>query len=282
MENGAKKLSFFPGCSLATSAKESKEAFLRLFAKLGYDVEELTDWNCCGSSSTHSVDSGLAFRLAARILSLVPEGRSLLVACPSCNLRLSEAHYHLVHEPEKRAEFKDLFGKEYNTELEITRRLKILDMVDWDTVAGGRVRDLADIRFVPYYGCMLNRPAHLREKNYSGLMEKVLERLGATPLQWAQGSKCCGTFLTATRPDVVAPIVDDIMFQAMQAGADCIVTACAMCQLNLELRCTLPKKIPILLFSDLICLAMGEQPKKEWFSKHLVDPRPLLKSRRLI
>jgi cbb3-type cytochrome oxidase cytochrome c subunit len=27
---------------------------------------------------------------------------------------------------------------------------------------------------------------------------------------------------------------------------------------------------------------MGEQPKKEWFSKHLVDPRPLLKSRRLI
>ncbi|MFH2099802.1 MAG: heterodisulfide reductase-related iron-sulfur binding cluster, partial [Pseudomonadota bacterium] len=85
-----RKISYFPGCSLATSAKENNESLLALCRRLKVDLVELPDWNCCGSSSAHSVNRDLAFDLAARNLSLAPAGRPLLAACPNCLLRLQE------------------------------------------------------------------------------------------------------------------------------------------------------------------------------------------------
>jgi len=50
-------LSYFPGCSLATTAKESNESLMRVCEKLGLNLIELEDWNCCGSSSAHNLRS---------------------------------------------------------------------------------------------------------------------------------------------------------------------------------------------------------------------------------
>ena len=50
-----------------------------------------------------------------------------------------------------------------------------------------------------------------------------------------------------------------------------------MCHLNLEIRCTLKKKIPIFHFSEILSLAFQIQPKTDWFSRHLIDPAPLQK-----
>jgi heterodisulfide reductase subunit B2 len=113
-------------------------------------------------------------------------------------------------------------------------------------------------------------------------MEKTLATLGAAPLRWAFASQCCGTFLSAARPDVVTPIVNDIMRGAVDIGADYTVTACAMCHLKLELRCNRKDRIPTLHFSELLSLAMGEKNFSGWFARHLVDPVPMLKSKGLI
>jgi heterodisulfide reductase subunit B len=75
-------LSYFPGCSLATTAKESNESLMKVCEKLGLNLIELEDWNCCGSSSAHSLDKSMAFSLPARNLSLAPSNRPLLVMCP--------------------------------------------------------------------------------------------------------------------------------------------------------------------------------------------------------
>ena len=68
-------ISYYPGCSLATTAKENNRSLNFLFRHLGYNLVELEDWNCCGSSSAHSVDKDLAFDLASRNLSLAPPDR---------------------------------------------------------------------------------------------------------------------------------------------------------------------------------------------------------------
>ncbi|NTV31826.1 MAG: hypothetical protein HGA50_00865, partial [Deltaproteobacteria bacterium] len=68
-------LSYFPGCSLATTAKESNESLMKVCEKLGLNLIELEDWNCCGSSSAHSMDKSLALSLPARNLSLAPSNR---------------------------------------------------------------------------------------------------------------------------------------------------------------------------------------------------------------
>ena len=111
-------------------------------------------------------------------------------------------------------------------------------------------------------------------------MEKILSSLGATPINWAYSSRCCGTFLTVARPDVVTSVVNEIIQGAIKSDADCVVTACAMCHLNLEVRSTLKQKIPILHFSEIISLALGlgKKEQKSWFARHIVDPRPLLKA----
>ena len=77
-----------------------------------------------------------------------------------------------------------------------------------------------------------------------------------------------------------ALMVNEIIQGAMDAEADCIVTACAMCHMNLEIRCSLKERIPVLHFSEIISLALGigKRHYKGWFSRHLVDPRPLLRA----
>ncbi len=274
-------LSYYPGCSLATTAKENNRSLIYLFRHLGFNLVELEDWNCCGSSSAHSVDKELAFDLASRNLSLAPPDRPLLVACPSCILRLRHAHLQLKEDPAARKRYENKWGQPFHADLEILHFFEILDNLNLLQFAKDNAQRLNGLKFVTYYGCMLARPpAMRREKNYYGLMEKILSSLGATPIQWAYSSRCCGTFLTVARPDVVTPIVNEIIQGAIKSDADCVVTACAMCHLNLEVRATLKQKIPILHFSEIISLALdlGKKEQKSWFARHLVDPRPLLKA----
>jgi heterodisulfide reductase subunit B len=276
-------ISYFPGCSLATSARENNLSLLELCKNIGVNLIELEDWNCCGSSSAHRIDSTLAFNLASRNLSLAPPDRPLLIACPGCILRLRETHLHLTHDEAARDSYEKQWGRPFNPQLQILHFFELLSNTDVIRFSRDRNRGLEDLTFVPYYGCMLARPPAMRhEKNYHGLMENILFALGARPLRWAYSSRCCGTFLSVARPDVVTPIVNTIMSGAKDAGAECIVTACAMCHLNLEVRCDITQAIPILHFSEILSLSLGTGDYKNWFSRHLVDPTPLFKAKGLV
>jgi heterodisulfide reductase subunit B2 len=135
---------------------------------------------------------------------------------------------------------------------------------------------------VPYYGCLLAAPPELN--NYPrlyGSMEMVMDWLGAEGHGWGHQAKCCGSFLSVARPDIVAPMVADIMEQAISAGAECIVTACAMCQLNLELRSPVDKRLPVFSIVELLAYGMGSTDCSRWFKKHLIDPLPLFRKKKL-
>jgi heterodisulfide reductase subunit B len=276
-----KDLTYYPGCSLATTSKENNSSLIYLFKHLGYNLVELEDWNCCGSSSAHSINSELAFDLASRNLSLAPPDRPMLVACPSCLLRLRHAYLQLKTDHAAQRHYERTWGKSFNPNLKILHFFEFLDQINLLSFSKDRTKPLESLRFVSYYGCMLARPPIMRhEKNYYGLMEKILASLGATPQKWSFSSRCCGTFLTVARPEVVTPMVNEIIQGAKTANADCIITACAMCHMNLEVRCTLKQKVPILHFSEILSLALGigKTEYKGWFARHLVDPKPLLKA----
>src|SRR4030065_1556162 len=78
------EFSYFPGCSVATTATESNQSLMKACQRLGFHLLELEDWNCCGSSPAHTIDPELGFNLAARILSLAPPDKPLLIMCPRC------------------------------------------------------------------------------------------------------------------------------------------------------------------------------------------------------
>jgi heterodisulfide reductase subunit B len=275
--------SYFPGCSLATTAKENDLALMEMCRKIGVNLIELRDWNCCGSSSADVVDHEIALDLSARNLFLAPPGRPLLVPCPNCIIRLRQAHLELKQNEIKRYKYEKKWGKPFNTKLQIIHFFELLDGKELSAFNENASTSLQGLRFAPYYGCMLSRPNTLKhEKTYVGLMEKILTSLGAEPLSWPFASRCCGTFLSVAKPDLVTTIVNRIVSGATEAGADCLVTACSMCHLNLEVRCSLKDPIPTMHLSELISLALGVRKHEGWFSRHLVDPRPMLKEKALI
>jgi len=192
-------------------------------------------------------------------------------------------HLHLQQDASARDQYKSLWGRDFDPDLKIIHFFELFAGGKLSKHAKGREDALKGLRFVPYYGCMLTRPPALRrEKNYYGLMEEVLSSIGAVPVRWALASRCCGTFLSAAKPVVVTHIINEIMQRAVDSGAECIVTACSMCHLNLEMRCNLKKRVPVFHFSELLSLATGSARHKDWFSRHLIDPVPLLKSRALL
>lgn len=276
-------VSYFPGCSMATTAKENNQSLIESCGKMGIRLIELPDWNCCGSSSAHSIDHQLAFDLACRNLSLAPPGRPLVAACPSCTLRLKHAQHLLKNDAAARGRYLKLWGRPFDPDLSIRHFFGLLSEVNFEGLLAANGHERIELTFAPYYGCMLNRPFALRSgSDHHGIMEKTLGNLGLRSLHWAYACQCCGTFLTVARPDIVTPKVNAIMQGAAESGAECIITACAMCHMNLEVRCTLKNPIPIFHFSEILSLAFGTRNSQNWFSRHLIDPRPLLKSKGLM
>jgi heterodisulfide reductase subunit B len=270
--------SYFPGCSLATTAAESNRSLMQAARILGLNLIELEDWNCCGSSSAQTMCKNLSLGLAARNLSLAPAGRPLVAMCPRCLHYLRSAQKCLEADPETRAALEEKWGRPIATDLEIIHFMEVLVRFGLDRLKANARRSLKGLRFVPYYGCTLARPPRLaKEKYFQGQMENILTALGAEAVSDALMHRCCGSFLSATDPEIVSPLVGEIIGSAAAAKADCLVTACAMCQLNLEIRNTSKTKIPIFHFSEILALALGADDYEEWFVRHLVDPRPLIK-----
>jgi heterodisulfide reductase subunit B2 len=275
--------SYFPGCSLATTAAESNQSMIKSARILGLNLIELEDWNCCGSSSASTLCKNLALAMAARNLSLAPVGRPLVAMCPRCLHYLRSAQQCLRDDAETRRNLEEQFGRPINLDVEIIHFMEILVHYGLDRLGEKARRSLKGLKFVPYYGCTLARPPRLaRQKYFQGEMENILTALGAEPITTALSHRCCGSFLSATDPEVVTPLVNEIIESAVASNANCLVTACAMCQLNLEIRCTTKTRLPIFHFSEILALALGAEDYETWFVRHLVDPRPVLQNLALV
>lgn len=276
-------ISYFPGCSLESSAREANTSLMASAQILGLNLIDLEDWNCCGSSSANILDEDLAFSLVARILSLAPPDRPLMAMCPRCLYNLRAAHLRLKQDPEAHRAQERRWGRRISLDLEIIHFFDVLVHLGPARLKQCLVQPLNGLKAVPYYGCTTFRPPVLRRsQDHQGELGNILAALGAVPVTNALANRCCGSFLAAARPDVVTGLVDEIMASALAADAECLVTACAMCQLNLEIRCSLEDRLPIFHFSEILALALGAQDYAGWFSRHLVDPRSLLGTRRLI
>lgn len=275
--------SFFPGCSLKASGHENTDSLFKFCDMVDIELKELDDWNCCGSSSAHSINHEVARNLPLRNLSLAPQGRPLLIACPSCLIRLKQSYLKLKNDPDLQEKYRQDWGRAFDPDLEIIHFFELFKRVRLNDYIKNPQKRLKGIKVAPYYGCMLSMPPDLRrEPSHYGLMEAVLASFGADVISHGYETQCCGTYLSVAKPDLAEKVVTRIISRAMDAGAECLVTACAMCHLNLEIRCSLKNPIPAFHFSELLSMALGAENQKRWFPKHIVDPIPLLKARGLL
>jgi len=282
------KVSYYPGCSLEGTAVDYAASIAAVAPLVGLELSEIEDWNCCGASAAHSIDSALALALPARNLALAEAaGLDVVVPCALCFNRLKAADKALGGPKKGRLGFAYQGG------------IKIWDLLDYftqeavlDRIAQKVVKPLSGLKAVGYYGCLVARPPAVTDKrDYENPrnMEKLLEVLGATPLDWSFKTDCCGAGLTMPRPDIIDTLVQRLYERALKAGAECFVVSCQMCQANLDLsQERISQKfgrdyyLPVIYFTELIGLALGHPQIQDWLAQHLVDPQPLLRQKGLI
>lgn len=288
------ELLYYPGCSLHSTAREYDESTHAICEMLNIQLEELEDWNCCGATPAHAVNRELALLLPARNLLLAQgQGRDLLVPCAACYARSRAAQVDLEQHDEARQKVEETFGQRYMGQFQI---LSMLDLFSHgqvlDQMERNVINPLGGLRVACYYGCLLVRPPRVTgvaDYEWPQQMEWVVATLGGEALEWSYKTDCCGGSLVINRPDITIQLIGKIFQAALEAGAECLVTACPLCLSNLDTRqreaaaaANHPYNLPVFYLTELVALALGYPRTYVWWRKHLVDPRPVLRARGLI
>jgi heterodisulfide reductase subunit B2 len=148
--------------------------------------------------------------------------------------------------------------------------------------SAGRVHGL---RVAPYYGCLLLRPHSeigLDDSDAPTILADCLRAAGVEPVDFPFATECCGSYLAISKPDLPATLSGRIVEQAAQAGAQAIVTACPLCQYNLDRAAARERsgaRLPVLYFTQLLAAALDLPPADWGLDGHAVDPAPLFAGR---
>lgn len=280
------KYAYYPGCSLHTGAKEYEKSTLYVCKELGIEFEEIPDWNCCGASSAHSTSHLLGVAVPARNLLIAEkQGLDVVVPCAACYQRLIAVNYEMKNDPHIKENLNKVLPTEYKGETQV---LSILEIYDKAEIAKRIQKPLEGLKVASYYGCYYVKPRKLVSVDDSEdprSMDEIMEAAGATAVDWSFKTECCANSLAFHNRDVVLNQSRSILQVAKDAGADCIVAACPMCQMNLDMRQSQINKrfqtdfdIPVFYFTELLAIAMGASGSELGVDKHFVDTAKVVNS----
>jgi len=289
----ASRYAYYPGCSLHSTAREY-DASTRAVAKVaGVELVEIPDWNCCGASSAHVTDPFLGFALPARTLAQGEEmGMDITAPCAACYGRLTAAKEEAHRHPDLVRRFEAATGRKFTGR---SRVLNVLELLGEPKVAAaiaaGVPKPLEGLKVAPYYGCLLVRPpkvTHFDNTERPVTMDRLLESVGATAVDFPFKTECCGASLGITRVDLTIELAARIMEAAKRAGAEAVAVACPLCQTNLDGRqaaAGVKRRdkygLPIYYITQLVGLALGCRPSELGLGRHLTDTMSLLRQKKL-
>jgi heterodisulfide reductase subunit B len=287
------KISYYPGCTLKTKAKNLEDSALASMKALGMDVEELPRWNCCGA--VHSLsDDDLIHQVAPvrdliRVLEMGHE--KVVTLCSMCYNTLARANLLMKEEEEKRNTINDFMDEEidYHGEVEVVHFLSLLrDEIGWERLRAKVTVPLKDLKVAPYYGCTLLRPRDIALEPLWSLtiLHEFLGALGASVVEFPETSRCCGSYQILGNPEAALEAGTTILESAGKKGAEALVLSCPLCEFNLGRRqITLLEKrmisreIPTFYFTQLLAIALGLAPEICRFELNEKASYELLKSK---
>lgn len=285
------ELGYFPGCSLHKSSQNFDESVNKLFDILNIELTEIDDWNCCGATSGHFTDDDLALALSARNLALAEEQghHTVFAPCAACYSRLAQGNKVMAN---KEAGWQE--ANEIMEPLAYRGTVTVRNLLDVLVNEAGAVKlaklckvPLKGIKAAAYYGCLLVRSPgveYFENRENPRSMELVLDAVGADSVDWPAKTDCCGASLAATQEEITSAWIGRIIDLAKKAGANCIITACPLCQSNLDMYQWRQQKkgekadMPVFFLSELLALALGAKIGKREWRKHFIRPDAFLDS----
>ncbi|HED5727427.1 TPA: CoB--CoM heterodisulfide reductase iron-sulfur subunit B family protein [Campylobacter jejuni] len=264
-----KEYAFFPGCVLSQAAKESKISLEAIAPILGWKLNEIKGWSCCGASQAQCVDPIATLVANARNIALAEEMKMpMLTTCSTCMLTLAKAKNTLDKGAKERINtFLAKGGMKYQGSTPITSLLWEL-YEDLDNLKSKVKKPLSNLKVALFYGCHSLRPEDAFGKKESSTnpksFESVVEVLGAKIVPFEKRLDCCGFHASYPAEKSVKKMSSQIVNNASENQADCVVTPCPLCQMQLDIYqerfqdyTNSKARLPIIHLSQLVGLALG-------------------------
>ncbi len=290
------KVSYYPGCTLKSKAKNLDRSAIESMAVLGVELVELPRWNCCGA--VHSLAEDDLIHQVAPVRDLIrvkEQGHDTVVTlCSMCYNTLARANLMMRHDPEKRKTINLFMDEEpdYEGEVEVVHLLSFLrDQVGWERLRKEVKVPLEGLRLAPYYGCTLQRPREIAIEPLGSfqLMGRMLEALGASAVPFPASDRCCGSYQVLGNPEAAREAVLAIMRSASRAGADALILSCPLCEFNLVQGGEqlaedgrLDQSLPTFYFTQLLAVSLGLDPEICHFELNHEAALELLKAKKYI
>jgi heterodisulfide reductase subunit B len=252
--------SYYPGCTLRNKAKDL-DMYARASAEaLGFTLEELETWQCCGGVYPLGSDEIASKLPSVRALNDAKEkGQDLVAVCSACYHVLKRVNDDManVEDIQTRANNYMALNEPYKGETNVLHFLEVLrDRVGFDELKKKVVNPLTGRKIGAYYGCLLLRPSNVMafdDPENPTILEDFIRALGATPVVYPYRNECCGGYISLKEKDLAASMCDKITDSAAGFEAECLVTACPLCKYNLAKS----GKLPIVYFTELLAEALG-------------------------
>ena len=296
MSSQTLKYAYFPGCVAQGACRELYQSTQALTQALGIELVELKTAACCGSGTFKEDSQLLEDTVNARNIALAEElNLPLLTHCSTCQGVIGHVDERLKECQEKdpiyMQQVNNLLQNEgclpYRGSTEVKHLLYAL-VADYglESIQQRVTRALSGLKCAAFYGCYLLRAQKSMpyDDPYNPqAMENLFRAVGATPIYYRGRTQCCGWPLASYATTQSFKMAGMHIQDALASGADCIVTPCPLCHLNLDSRQPEVEKVighklglPVLHLPQLIALALGVKPKELGLERHIVSTRPVL------
>jgi len=281
---------------LKTKARNLEEPAIASLEVLGLKLEEIPRWNCCGAVYSLAEDDLIHQVAPVRNLIRVKEqGKNeLATLCAFCFNTLKRANLLMKENAEKRNTLNSFMDEEidYSGEVKVVHLLEVLrDEIGWGTLAQKVKLPLRELKVAPYYGCTLLRPREVAIDSVENptILREFLKALGASPVDFPESTRCCGSYQIISDPGAISAYVWNILSSAFSHGAEALVLSCPLCDYNLgQGQKELMKKhsefkgMPLFYFTQLLALALGLDPQVCHFELNYGSPESLLREKDLL
>ncbi|MBR5645849.1 MAG: CoB--CoM heterodisulfide reductase iron-sulfur subunit B family protein [Treponema sp.] len=256
--------SYFPGCTLKNKAADL-DKYARLSAEaLGFTLEEIPDWQCCGGEYPMAKDEFATKLSSIRALADAKNaGHELVTLCSACYNVIKQVNNDV--QTDELVDFKvnnylKEDGIEYHGETKVLHYLEVLrDVVGWEKVRAAVKNPFTGKKIGAYYGCLLLRPASVLQfddPENPQIIEDFIKAIGGTPVIYSQRNECCGAYTMFEDKEIPKNRVSKIMNNAQDMGADFLVTSCPLCKYNL-LKNKGDSSLDVIYFTQLLAEALG-------------------------
>ncbi len=286
------RYAYYPGCASQEITKESNETTRKVAGVLGIELHDMPAASCCGAGLVADYDRDLHLALNARNFAQAEEmGMDIMTICSTCLMVMNTANRDLKRDPKLLERINGILGEvglRYNGTIEIKQLLWVLaGDYGLEKLKKKVKRPLNWLKAASFYGCHTLRPSDalgLEDPENPWSLDAVIRTLGAETVEYEGKTRCCGFQVDLVAVDTAVTMTATRLLDAKAMGAQCMVTPCPFCHINLDNYQGMGEKkmarkigLPVLHLSQVVGLALGMSATEVGLDRHLVSPESVIK-----